>query len=88
MSEGVVTCVCCKTEYPALWVETNQAMHCAAEISGNELVGHYGSTVADMHLYTFPNGRPETIPEGTVCDNCIVKFEAEGIIKLERDGVW
>ena len=89
MSEVKVTCVCCKTEYPALWDDNStQAMDCAAEISGDKLVGYYGSVVADMNLYSFPGGRPENIPQGTVCDKCIVKFEAEGIIKKERDGVW
>lgn len=91
MSEVKVTCVCCKTEYPALWddrPEANQAMHCAAEIRGDQLTGYYGSTVVDMELHIFKGGRPDHIPEGTVCDSCIVKFQEDGLLEFKQDGVW
>jgi hypothetical protein len=91
LSDIKVTCVCCKTEYPALWddrPEAEQAYECAATIFGDKLVGHYGSVVADMQLHIFKGGRPDHIPEGTVCDKCILKFQADGILEFQRDGVW
>jgi len=63
-------------------------MGCASEIRGDQLSGHYGSTVADMELHVFKGGRPQHIPEGTVCDTCILKFQAEGILEFREDGVW
>lgn len=89
MSDHKVVCDCCKKEFPALWPHNNtQAIGCAADIEGDTIIGHYGSTVADMSVYEFKNGRPPHIPEGLVCDDCIKKFIEENILEPGQDLGW
>lgn len=85
-----VTCASCGTVYEATagMAKSRQAYRCAAEVSGNTVTGFYGSTVIDMEEWVFPDGRPESVKEGVICDPCIVRRQEEGVLVRNRVGVW
>lgn len=85
-----VTCVVCNTQYPApdFLAETQQAEHCAATIFGDKIQAFYGSVKYDGDVFEFIGGRPENIPEGTICDNCITDFLDRGLIKVVASDVY
>jgi len=88
MSDETVSCKTCGTEHPAIFKESEQAYRCAAVVSGNRIVGHYGSTVIDMEVRTFPAGRPSHVKEGVICDDCVTSLTESGVLALQETGVW
>lgn len=73
-----VTCVSCKKTFDGFAPE--QANDCAADISNTGVVGYYGSCVADMTQLTFPNGKPEDLGNGQICDACITDLKERGTL--------
>jgi hypothetical protein len=73
-----VTCVSCKSEFEGFAPE--QSHDCAADVSDTGVVGYYGSTVADMIQLTFPEGKPEGLRNGQICDACIIDLKSTGIL--------
>jgi hypothetical protein len=90
MQMSKVVCATCGKSYPALkgMKKTQQAYRCSATVYGNQITGHYGSTVIDLETWQFPNGRPEHIKEGIICDEDIEKLISEGLIVIQERGVW
>ena len=88
MSDETVSCRTCGTEHPAIFKESEQAYRCAAVVSGNRIVGHYGSTVIDMEAWGFKGERPERISEGVICDGCVASLIDAGEIALVETGIW
>ncbi len=60
--EHTVVCVACKTGFAGF--SHDQANGCAADVHDTCVVGHYGSTVADMHRFDFAPGRRPDLPAG------------------------
>lgn len=76
-----VTCgVCGIAHTPAYEGATTQGDGCAAEVTKGHLVGHHGSAVADMEVFTFTDA---PLPDGTlVCDTCITAMLKDGSLQL------
>lgn len=87
-----VTCNTCKTEYDAMpmFEETKQAYRCSATVFLREgkhyLVGHYGSTVADMEMYLLDSDARFEL--GEICDDCIQELIADEKATLVKTGIW
>lgn len=77
-----VVCQTCKTPFPAIFNDPEQAIGCAAKVDGDTVAGYYGSTVADGCSFRFTDGRPESVGEGVICDSCLRGFIAEGKLVL------
>ena len=67
----IVTCGCCAKEFKGF--APTQANDCASDITEKGVIGHYGSSVADMKLLEFTKGIvPDDMPIGAqICDACI-----------------
>ncbi len=77
-----VFCSCCERDYGPSRMAWNQAANCAADVRGNEVIGQYGSDF-DMSTLRFVNGRPDHIPNGLICDQCIRNFLESGVLVRE-----
>ncbi len=90
MKAEVVKCATCGTEFGAIpgMAKSRQAYRCAAEVFGDKVTGHFGSTVIDMEEWRFPKGRPDTVKEGVICDSCIEHLRDSGSLELNRTGIW
>ena len=81
-----VVCATCQSEFEAIFEPAlGQAYGCASTVFGPEdsrqLVGYYGSTIADGNVYDVLT---KELKSGIVCDDCIgrnkdgLKLVAEG----------
>jgi Thymidine kinase len=79
---GPVVCATCETVYESMpgMYESQQAYKCSAVVDHEGLVGHYGSTVADMEHWVFVGERPAHVRLGNICDACIVSLRDAGTI--------
>lgn len=79
-----ITCATCKTTFPEMtgFEGTEQALRCSADVTGDEVVGNYGSTVLDGCLAIFPAGRPAAVHEGIICDACISARLKDGTLEI------
>ena len=71
----MIECDQCGGKYKVLYADTKQGVECAADVfvgsdDDKYIIGHYGSYVADGHLYRVLTG--EYI-KGIICDECIKK---------------
>lgn len=70
----MIECGQCGVKYEVLYEDTNQGVKCAADVFGRDdekyIIGHYGSYVADGHLYRVLTGKYN---KGIICDECITK---------------
>lgn len=84
MSNDVIICrTCCKSYDEVYFLDTNQALFCAAEVSECGILGAYGSTVLDMcHATWIENKKPDFINFGTICDDCIIKLKQLNLIEI------
>lgn len=87
MNEDSVFCKTCGSSHPAIFKETEQGYRCAAVVSGDTVVGHYGSTVIDMEAWAFAGSRPEHVKDGVICDDCVTSLKESGAIVLKEEGV-
>ena len=80
-----ITCTCCNKSYPEMegFEGREQAFRCSADITGETVVGNYGSTVLDMRLARFVPVRPPHLSDGILCDECITRMLEEGVLKIE-----
>ena len=69
--EVSVICQSCGGEFPMVFDDPEQAYGCAAKLTGNEIVGYYGSRLADMTVIEIKGDVPDGIQPGIICDNCI-----------------
>lgn len=86
-----VICTCCKRSFPGF--APSQANDCAADLVGDTITGHYGSSIADLTHFRFLNGRPAGLTDGVICDSCILAFlEAKTLVRSGEyhpfEGVW
>lgn len=87
-----VVCNTCKAEYDPMpmFEETKQAYKCSATVYLKDgtyyLVGHYGSTVADMEHYILDSGAKFEL--GEICDECITELIEQKKAKLIERGIW
>jgi thymidine kinase len=79
-----VFCRCCEQSYGPVGMDWNQALDCAADVRGNEVLGHYGSDF-DLSIFRFVNGRPETVPNGLICDKCIRDLVESGVLVYQGE---
>lgn len=79
---GPVVCATCETAYPSMsgTFLSQQAYRCSAVADRREVVGHYGSTVADGDRLTFVGPRPAHVRSGNMCDPCITKLMEDGLV--------
>lgn len=73
-----VICQTCESTFPAIFDDPEQAVDCAAKLSGSSIVGYYGSTLADGCEFKFEAGVPAEAKQGVICDACIWKFLEQG----------
>lgn len=77
------TCNTCDAKYELMksFEATEQAYRCSATVRADRtIVGHYGSTVADMEILDIVEDNA-AIKEGMICDDCITKFLEDGSVK-------
>lgn len=83
----MVICRNCTMTFIALFTDSmGQAHRCASNIfereEGRFLIGHYGSTVADGHLYKVLTDKHKP---GIICDACIEQGIEAGDFELLSD---
>jgi len=67
--------------------EHNQGWKCAATVTDESIIGHYGSTVADMEEYVWVT-RPDNIVNGNICDDCLEVLINLKHIEFKRRSGW
>lgn len=77
ISPIVVTCNRCKTQFDGF--APGQANDCAADITGDEVRGFYGSSVADLTLLRFTQ-KPEGLGDGQICDACLTELLSRKVL--------
>jgi len=80
-----VVCTCCARTFEGF--APTQANDCAADVHEDCVIGHYGSSVADMSRLPFRDDQP---PEGLkvgaqICDGCITKLLSDGTLLPEAE---
>mgnify|MGYP000194480483 CR=1 FL=1 len=73
---------CCRCAKIYLGFDKEQAYGCASDVHIEGIVGHYGSTVADLEIFRYANGNiPAGLKVGAqICDDCIISLRDKGIL--------
>lgn len=77
----MITCTCCAKSFEGF--APDQAEDCAATILADGVIGHYGSSVADMTRLAWVAGEmpAELHAGGTICDACITRMLEDNILE-------
>lgn len=79
----LVCCVRCGQHHEGF--NTGQANDCAGEIRSGAITGSHGSAVADMTVLEPVPGACLDLPDGDICDCCILDLQRAGPIRNTAD---